>query len=140
MTKNKRPEVGMGIIVKKGNKVLFGKRLKNRGEGTWHFPGGRIEYKESFEETAIRETKEETNVDIENIKFIGITNNIYPDGHHGITLFMLADYKSNEVKDMEPDKAEAWDWYEWDKLPKPYFLPIEHLLAQGYNPFKNEDK
>lgn len=140
MTNNKqRPGIGIGVIVCKDNKILFGRRLKNRGNGTWQFPGGRIEHGESFEETAVRETKEETNINIKNPRFVAITNNLYPDGWHGVTLFMLAEYDSGELKNMEPDKAEKWGWYSWDQMPKPLFLPIEHLLEQGYNPFENNE-
>lgn len=137
--KKRPPGIGIGVIVRKGNKFLLGKRLKDRGKNTWQFPGGRMEYGEDFEDTAVRETKEETNIDIAKPKFVAITNNIYPDGRHAVTLFMLGDYKSGELKNMEPDKAEEWGWYEWDSLPKPLFMPIENLLEQGYSPFKNNE-
>ena len=44
--------VGVSIIIKKGNKVLVGRRKNIRGNGTWAFPGGHLEFGESFEETA----------------------------------------------------------------------------------------
>lgn len=137
MTKQLRPEVGVAIIIIKDNKVLFGKRKNKHGADTWHFPGGHIEMTESFEQTAIRETKEETNVDIKNVRVIGPTNDVFvEEGKHYVTIFTIADYAGGEVKDMEPDKAEGWDWYEWDKLPQPYFLPVENLLKTGFNPFE----
>lgn len=34
-------------------------------------------------------------------------------------------------------KAERWDWFEWDKLPEPRFVPLQNLLKQNFNPFKN---
>ena len=44
-----KPGVGVAIIVRKDNKVLFGKRLKKFGKNTWHPPGGHIEIFESIE-------------------------------------------------------------------------------------------
>lgn len=136
-----RPGVGVAVIIKKGNKVLFGKRLNSHGSNSWHFPGGHIEMKESLKDTAKRETKEEVGIEIKNIKYLATTNDIFADEYkHYVTLFMLADYASGEVKIMEPEKAESWDWYEWDKLPKPYFLPVENFMKLGIDPFANEDK
>ena len=56
---SKCPKVGVGVAVVKDGKVLLGKRKNAHGEGTWSFPGGHLEYKESWEDCAIRETLEE---------------------------------------------------------------------------------
>ena len=54
-----KKEKSCGIIVFKGDKVLVIKH--NRGH--YGFPKGHVEDGETEEETAIRETKEETNID-----------------------------------------------------------------------------
>ena len=51
-----RPKVGVGVIVVKEGKVLLQRRRGAHGEGTWGFPGGHLEFKESWEECAKRET------------------------------------------------------------------------------------
>lgn len=138
--KENRPKVGVGVFVVKDGKVLLGKRKNAHGEGGWCFPGGHLELNESWEECAKRETLEETGLTIKNIRFSTATNDIFEkEGKHYITLFMIAEYDSGEVKIMEPDKCEKWDWFEWDerKLPNPLFVPQKNLLKQKYNPFKN---
>ncbi|MCX5774664.1 MAG: NUDIX domain-containing protein [Fusobacteria bacterium] len=45
-----RPKVGVGILIIKEDKVLFGKRENAYGDGAWSFPGGHLEFNESFEE------------------------------------------------------------------------------------------
>ncbi|MBT4849661.1 NUDIX domain-containing protein [Candidatus Parcubacteria bacterium] len=136
-----KPGVGVAIIVRKDNKVLFGKRLKKFGKNTWHPPGGHIEIFESIEDTAIREAKEETNIDIENVKIIGVTNDIDQGiGIHYVTIWIVSDYASGEIKNMEPTKAEDWNWFEWDKLPRPLFIPVENFIKLGINPFKNSPR
>ena len=49
-----------GCIVIENNKVL----LIQQKKGNWGFPKGRVENNESECETAIREVKEETNIDV----------------------------------------------------------------------------
>lgn len=48
------------IVINKNNKIL----LVHHNAGHWDFPKGHIENGETEEQTAIREVKEETNIDI----------------------------------------------------------------------------
>jgi 8-oxo-dGTP diphosphatase len=131
-----RPKVGIGIIIIKDNKVLLGKRKNAHGEGDWAFPGGHLELNESWEDCVKREIKEEVDIKVKNIRFGAVTNDIFEkESKHYITIFMLTDYESEEVKTMEPEKCEYWEWFEWDKLPNPRFLPLQNLLKQNFNPF-----
>lgn len=128
--------MGVGVIVVKDNKVLLGKRKNSHGDGSWCFPGGHLEFGEQVEDCATRETSEETGIKIKNIRPVRFTNDIFEkEQKHYITLFMLSDYMSGDVKVMEPDKCERWDWFSWDKMPTPLFIPIQNLLEQGYRPF-----
>ena len=131
-----RPKIGVGVIVIKDNKVLLGKRKNAHGEGSWCFPGGHLEFNEEIEDCAIREVKEETSIEIKNIRRGTFTNDIFEkEGKHYVTLFVIADYSSGKVKVMEPEKCEKWEWFKWDKLPQPLFIPIQNLLKQKFNPF-----
>ena len=130
-----RPKVGVGVCIIKGNKILLGKRKNAHGDGTWSVPGGHLEFNESWEDCVMRETFEEVGIKIKNISFSTATNDIFEkEGKHYITIFMLAEYDSGEVKIMEPDKCEQWKWFTWDNLPKPLFIPIQNLLNKKYNP------
>lgn len=132
-----RPKVGVGVAVVKDSKVLLGKRKNAHGEGTWSFPGGHLEYKESWEDCAIRETLEETGLSIKNVRFGTVTNDVFhSEQKHYVTIIMLSDYQSGELRLMEPDKCEKWEWFTWDKLPNALFLSIENLLKDNYNPLK----
>lgn len=135
-----RPKVGIGVIVIKNNKVLLGKRKNAHGEGSWSFPGGHLEFNENIEDCAVRETFEESGLRIKNIRLGTFTNDIFEkEGKHYITLFILVDHDSGEPKVMEPEKCERWEWFEWDKLPQPLFLPIQNLLKQNFNPFTQKN-
>lgn len=129
------PRVGVGVIIIKDGKVLFGKRKSKHGEGTWAPPGGKLDLGESIEDCARRETLEEANITLKNLRLGPYTNDIHENGQHFITPFVIADYDSGEVTVMEPDKCEQWKWFAWDALPEPLFLSIKNLLAKKFYPF-----
>ena len=69
-----RPKVGIGVLVIKDGKILVGKRKGAHGEGQYAWPGGHMEYMESFEQCAKREVMEETGIEIENVRFLRLMN------------------------------------------------------------------
>ena len=54
-----------------GNKVLVLDKVKKYGWEGFTFPGGKIEDYESFIDSAIREAKEETNLDVSDLEYNG---------------------------------------------------------------------
>eukprot|EP01083_Nonionella_stella_P096183 270310_1 len=134
-----RPKVGCAAIVRKNGKVLIGKRKGAHGSGTWQLPGGHMEFGETPEECAVRETEEEVGIKIGAVSRFGYTNDIFKDEKkHYITLFVLCDYLSGDVQIMEPDKCDCWEWVTWDeiKLHQPQFLPLQNLIEENRNPFE----
>jgi 8-oxo-dGTP diphosphatase len=130
------PRVGVGVIVTKGDRLLLLERKSVHGHGTWSTPGGHLEYGESPEECAVRETKEETGVDIANVRALGYTNDVFSSRDlHYITLWMAGDYQSGEATVAAPYEASQVGWFAWDALPEPLFLPLTQLLeGQSYPP------
>lgn len=133
----KRPSVGFGVYILRNGKVLLGRRKNSHGEGAWCATGGHLEFGESFEEGAKRETLEEAGIKIKNIRVGGTTNDIFEkEKKHYVTIALIADWDSGEATMMEPDKWNEWGWFEWDNLPDPLFLPFQNLLKQKFNPFE----
>jgi 8-oxo-dGTP diphosphatase len=60
------------IVLNDKNELLL---IKGPRRG-WEMPGGQVEEGESLLDAAIRETKEESGIDIEIIKFCGIFQNV----------------------------------------------------------------
>ncbi len=130
-----KPEIGIGVCIIRNSKVLLGKRKGAHGDGCWSFPGGHLEMFESWNECAEREVKEEAGIKIKNLVFAAATNDIFEkEGRHYVTVFIRAEYDSGEVTLMEPDKCSQWEWFTWDNLPEPLFLPLINLKKQGYRP------
>lgn len=60
------------IVLNKQGELLL---IKGPRRG-WEMPGGQVEEGESLKDAAIRETKEETGIDIEVLKFCGVFQNV----------------------------------------------------------------
>ena len=121
---NLRPKVGIGIMVLKDEKVLIGKRKGAHGEGEWAWPGGHMEYMESFEECARREVREEAGIEIKNIRFLRLMNLRQYAPKHYVDIALIADWESGEPRVMEPHRLESWEWRSMDDLPAPLFATL----------------
>ena len=128
------PRVGVALIISKENQVLLLKRKRSHGAGSWSTPGGHLEFGESPEACAIREAKEETNVEVVNVRFKAVTNDVFEsEGKHYITIWMQADYSTGEPIANAEDEVADIGWFSWNALPQPLFLPLENLLSgKGY--------
>ena len=128
-------------MVMKDGKVLMGKRKGKHGAGEYAWPGGHLEYMESFEECARREVREETGLEIYNIRFIRLLN-LQGYNKHYVDIGLMADWQSGEPELKEPEKCEGWDWYEMTNLPKPLFSPVPtylEALKTGQNFYDSMD-
>ena len=125
------PKVGIGVMILREGKILLGKRKGSHGEGEYAFPGGHLEYMEGFEQCARRETAEECGVEIENVRFQYLSNLLKYAPKHYVHIGLVADWKSGEPLLLEPEKCEAWEWFDLDHLSDiPMFEPCR--LAVEY--------
>lgn len=102
-------EKSCGCIIINESKVL----LVQHNAGHWDFPKGHMEENETELETAIREVKEETNIDVlvqENKRYI---NEYYKEDSFKQVIFFLATCKSIEIKRQEAEiKNIEWLTFE----------------------------
>lgn len=129
LTMQKGPNVGVGIIITKGEEVLLLKRKNVHGAGSWSTPGGHLDFGESPEECAVPEAKEGTDVSITDVKFRAVTNDIFEKSKkHYITIWMESKYLSGKPIVNAAYEMAGIGWFAWDALPKPLFLSFENLL------------
>jgi len=103
-------------IINNKNQVLLQKKARGFGAGKWNGPGGKIESGETPEEGTIREVKEETNLDIRNLKKAGKIEFIFTenyDSNNYTYIFVCKDYEGNP-KDMGEGELR---WYNILEIP-----------------------
>lgn len=132
---NQNPQVGIGIIITKDNQVLLMKRKGSHGQGTWSTPGGHLDFGETPEGCAAREAKEEVGLDVVDIRFRAVTNDLFETtAKHYITIWMEGK-STGEPFIAAEEEVDEIGWFAWDSLPQPLFLTLENLLkANSYPP------
>jgi ADP-ribose pyrophosphatase YjhB (NUDIX family) len=89
---SQRPLVGVASIIHNhAGSILMGTRTGSHGANTLQCPGGHLEGSESFADTAIREVLEETGLEVGNARFVTATNDVFGEGKHYVTIWMLCE-------------------------------------------------
>lgn len=96
MSQNYCYKVRLGVVMLKDEKLLL---VRQNDRPFWVFPGGTLEVHEGLEECAIREMKEEIDLEVSIEKTLYLADFLleHADGvRHTIDVFMLARYESGE--------------------------------------------
>lgn len=120
-------------MVYDGDRIL----VQDRTDPDWSgitFPGGHIEPKESFVDSVTREVKEETGLDIANVKLCGVKQFTHREGKYRyIVFFYKTDTYSGDIKSSDEGKVF---WIDKNKLK-------DYTLADGFEGmfeiFDNDD-
>jgi 8-oxo-dGTP diphosphatase len=126
--------LGVGVIVVREEKLLFGLRRGAHGAGSWSFAGGHVDEGEGPETTALRELEEETGLRAANPRVVAESDDTFPGGLRYRTHFVQVDCSGGEPAVREPDACARWGWFSWDDPPEPLFLPVASLRAAGFRP------
>ena len=108
------PKISPAVIVavRKGNKLLLA-RNKKRKQGFFSVLAGFVEPGETLEECVSREVREETGVEIKNIKYFASQPWPFPNA---LMIGFTADYASGEIQADNDEIADA-AWFAPDNLP-----------------------
>ncbi|EPR6890716.1 NUDIX hydrolase [Klebsiella variicola] len=139
-----RSLIGHRLLLLAGSNVIITDAchqilLQLRRDGTWGLPGGLLEPGESLEQTAVREVKEETNLDVRNLLLFGIFSGPEytfklrnKDEINVITsLYWASDWSGVMVND--PSEGQELAFFAPEDLPsnmdEEYRIYIRHYLG-----------
>jgi ADP-ribose pyrophosphatase YjhB (NUDIX family) len=113
------PGIAVNVAVIQEGKILLTKRDDFE---TWILPSGGVEEGESIAQAAIRETKEETGLDVELTRLVGIYSRLgNMPGVHAV--LFTARPIGGEIKCQEGETLVV-EWFAFDDIPSP--LSIGH--------------
>jgi mutator protein MutT len=118
-----QPILGVGAVIISQGKILLEKRLNMPGKGKWSIPGGLVELGESIEQAVVRETREETCLEVGEPQLLDVVENVDLDEKGRVKYhFVIVDYlvkvksgvtkaasDAGELRWVPLDEAEEYD-------------------------------
>jgi len=120
------PEAVVGVLVLNQEGEIF-LMASSKWQGKYCLPGGHIEFGETMEETAKREIKEETGLDIFDIEFLMVQECIFSEEFYKKKHFVFLDHIA-KTKDIDAvlDGSEGSE-YVW--------TTVDDALKLSLNPY-----
>ena len=108
-----RPLIGVGVLIREGDKYLLIRRMAEPDAGLWSIPGGMVELGERAAEAAKREALEETGFDVEIEEVLSVVDKIIVDDeekikYHFVIVDYLAEVRGGKLKASSDASDARW--------------------------------
>ena len=128
-------QTGASIIVEDGQgRILMQQRAD---DGTWSYPGGRIEIDETVEDGARREVREECGLEVGELRLLGVfsgkeLNHVYPNGNEvcGVDIVYISNDFTGRLQSVDGE-AKHLGFFPIDALPQP-ISPMNAKQLRAY--------
>jgi len=117
------PLISIDILLKKGGKVLLGKRINKPAQGYFFSTGGRVNKNETIDSAMARIAKNELNIELQYMpKLIGVFEHFYGDSiyenvsTHYVNL--AYEYEVAEISNFPTEQHSEYRWFTIDALLK----------------------
>lgn len=122
------------VIVDEHNRILLQKRSDNH---LWGLPGGLLELDESIEQGLLREVKEETNLDVEIVSFLGVFTNPLmrwrvSDSAKVFAFSFHAKVIGGELRINDTESTEL-RYFEYEHLPQIHSVDTQEAIDAYYH-------
>jgi ADP-ribose pyrophosphatase YjhB (NUDIX family) len=129
----RNPVPAAGCLIERGGQVLMVQRRYPPHAGAWTLPAGFVEWDETPEQAAARETEEETGLQVAVGRLFGVFPwyHEFKDGlahENGLLVVYEATVSGGELQ--PGDDAQAADWFAPDALPEEIAF-ASHQAALG---------
>lgn len=126
------PKVVAVVVVQRGDTVLLGRRNMEPARGMWSFVSGYVDRGEKVEEAAIREVKEETNLNVQLDKLLGVFSE---QGNPHVVIAYRASIKDNDISGLtaQLDEVSELAFFPRNSLPELAFAADNHILHMLQN-------
>ena len=121
-----------GIAIVNRDRILLCHLTGVRGNGAWNVPKGLNEEYEDYLDTAIREVREETNLDLKGVRdqigYVGSFN--YRNTQKRLKLFL---YESLENIDMGSLKCESYTSGGFPEVDQYEMVPLDYVMKMAHH-------
>lgn len=110
-------------IIRNNQEVLLGLKKRGFGQGRWNGFGGHVETNEDIEEAAKREVYEESGLEVQQLREVGVIEFEFVDDPEilEVHIFVVTGFKGKprETGEMRPQ------WFQLDKIPYGEMWPCD---------------
>jgi ADP-ribose pyrophosphatase YjhB (NUDIX family) len=125
MKEYRNPVPTVDAILQRGSKILMIRRKKDPFKGRLALPGGFVNEGETVEDAVIRETKEETSLEVEPVEILGVYSDPRRDPRKHIMSVVFVGIIVGG-SDNAGDDAEKIEWLDMEKID-PNDVAFDHM-------------
>ena len=127
------PKLVAVVVIQRENTVLLARRNMEPALGMWSFIGGYVDRGEKVEDAALREVKEETNLDVQLNELLGVYSE---QGNTHVVIAYRASIKHDDISHLtaQLDEVSELAFFPFDSMPELAFPAdnyILHMLTEG---------
>ncbi|MBP7806944.1 NUDIX domain-containing protein [Candidatus Saccharibacteria bacterium] len=125
------PNIASYVLIERDGEYVFLLRDNTSWmNGYYSLPAGKVDVGEPYTTAAVRETKEEINVDIqpEDLRFVHMMYR--HDDTDFVDVYFVAKKWSGKVENLEPHKHKELAWFTLDMLPENIEPCVKFALQQ----------
>ncbi|SEM19004.1 ADP-ribose pyrophosphatase YjhB, NUDIX family [Pseudoxanthomonas sp. GM95] len=117
-----RPRVGCGAVIRRADgRLLLIQRGREPERGHWGLPGGKVDWMETVEQAVVRETLEETALQVTIERLLCVVDHFEPvlQQHWVAPVYLVRIVGSEAAQLQEPEALTDLGWFALDALPAP---------------------
>jgi ADP-ribose pyrophosphatase YjhB (NUDIX family) len=122
------PAVGVAVVVRRGNDILWGRRSSGRHRGAWCIPCGYVEWGEDVRAAAAREFQEETGLEVEIGEILAVHSNFHDPARLTVGIWFAGKVAGGKLAPAD-DLQEA-AFFPLDDPPQPLAFPTDLLVVE----------
>jgi len=123
------PAVGVAVVVRRGNEILWGRRVSGRYRDAWCLPCGYVEWGEEARAAAAREFQEETGLVVEIGEILAVHSNFHDPERLTVGLWFAGRVVGGKLA--PGDDLQDAAFFPLTAPPEPLAFPTDALVLAG---------